>query len=565
MARASTSNGAGAAKAALRAAAVLAVLVLLTLAGAAATGYAAIAAAPVGGARRGPPPDLADLLAQRRRAAAAPPPLQPRARAAAALAAPVPRQRIAEMLAQLAGERAALLRSLEASEAGGSEPARQDDAATTAEKPTPLTLQQQQRSYPPRSRALLQASAPGAEPLAGRLQVMLAGRRQQAGAGPQVDDTAGGEQAGKDSAGAPRLSGGVAAALRTSQVRASRGGSSGSGGSPAAAERARAPLAMPTTRPSAPARSNVPLSAFKLPHGLAASDGSGVSSSSGNGGSKRGSRGAATAAAAGGRGATGAAPAVHHPAGAPAGGGGEPEEGADPEYRIVGGWNAPPARYKVRWVSARAHARTAVRCCYGATPEGRERRRAGVLASGGLPGGCERRFHTGATACHMNALRRRGTVFRLQQAHPLRRNPDPVPLAPHHLAAQPQWFCSVRTATSNAHFCGCSLVAPNLILTAAHCIDQPSRELAYPRIDIGRRAGARGGRDGAAWGVVGLELVTSRRLRRRLVAAGCRSLPDGRAACAHAEPAAPAPPPSPGPAPGRAGTSATPPPPASTR
>jgi hypothetical protein len=49
-----------------------------------------------------------------------------------------------------------------------------------------------------------------------------------------------------------------------------------------------------------------------------------------------------------------------------------------------------------------------------------------------------------------------------------------------------KWFCSVRSATNNAHFCGCSLIAPNLILTAAHCLAQESRALAYPNIEVGR-------------------------------------------------------------------------------
>ena len=49
-----------------------------------------------------------------------------------------------------------------------------------------------------------------------------------------------------------------------------------------------------------------------------------------------------------------------------------------------------------------------------------------------------------------------------------------------------KWLCSVRSAASGAHFCGCSLIAPNLVLTAAHCLDSKSEALAYPLIHVGR-------------------------------------------------------------------------------
>jgi hypothetical protein len=50
------------------------------------------------------------------------------------------------------------------------------------------------------------------------------------------------------------------------------------------------------------------------------------------------------------------------------------------------------------------------------------------------------------------------------------------------------WVCSVRSSKSDAHFCGCSLVAPRLVVTAAHCLDQTRADLALPNIDIGRCA-----------------------------------------------------------------------------
>jgi len=50
-----------------------------------------------------------------------------------------------------------------------------------------------------------------------------------------------------------------------------------------------------------------------------------------------------------------------------------------------------------------------------------------------------------------------------------------------------KWFCSMRSAANNAHFCGCSLIAPNLILTAAHCLAQQMQQKApHPAVEVGR-------------------------------------------------------------------------------
>jgi secreted trypsin-like serine protease len=49
--------------------------------------------------------------------------------------------------------------------------------------------------------------------------------------------------------------------------------------------------------------------------------------------------------------------------------------------------------------------------------------------------------------------------------------------------------CSLRTATadnSNFLYCGCSLVAPGVVLTAAHCV----MDLRTPWVEV--RAGSKG-------------------------------------------------------------------------
>lgn len=47
------------------------------------------------------------------------------------------------------------------------------------------------------------------------------------------------------------------------------------------------------------------------------------------------------------------------------------------------------------------------------------------------------------------------------------------------------FMCSLRSA-SRKHFCGCSLIAPNAVLTAAHCVDKHSEQYRRPTIQLGR-------------------------------------------------------------------------------
>lgn len=49
-------------------------------------------------------------------------------------------------------------------------------------------------------------------------------------------------------------------------------------------------------------------------------------------------------------------------------------------------------------------------------------------------------------------------------------------------------MCSLRTATSDGGdflYCGCSLIAPRVVLTAAHCV----QDLRTPWVEVGYRAG----------------------------------------------------------------------------
>jgi len=55
-------------------------------------------------------------------------------------------------------------------------------------------------------------------------------------------------------------------------------------------------------------------------------------------------------------------------------------------------------------------------------------------------------------------------------------------------AGRYSYICSLRSAASpfSDSFCGCAVVAPRVVLTAAHCLDQDDPSLRLPRVDIGR-------------------------------------------------------------------------------
>ena len=57
-----------------------------------------------------------------------------------------------------------------------------------------------------------------------------------------------------------------------------------------------------------------------------------------------------------------------------------------------------------------------------------------------------------------------------------------VPLTPR---PRYPYLVSFRTS-SDSHFCGGSLIAPSVILTAAHCLDQTDSSLRYPTVNLGR-------------------------------------------------------------------------------
>lgn len=47
-----------------------------------------------------------------------------------------------------------------------------------------------------------------------------------------------------------------------------------------------------------------------------------------------------------------------------------------------------------------------------------------------------------------------------------------------------KWVCSLR-GNNDFHFCGCSLIAPSVVLTAAHCLDQADTSLSRPWVEVG--------------------------------------------------------------------------------
>lgn len=79
-------------------------------------------------------------------------------------------------------------------------------------------------------------------------------------------------------------------------------------------------------------------------------------------------------------------------------------------------------------------------------------RGAGVAQHHCVHGRCCGHEHAAAdVGCHCHAQPTSPTAFAAA------RPPD----------VQPQWFCSLRSATTGNHYCGCSLIAPNAVLTAA--------------------------------------------------------------------------------------------------
>jgi Trypsin len=46
-----------------------------------------------------------------------------------------------------------------------------------------------------------------------------------------------------------------------------------------------------------------------------------------------------------------------------------------------------------------------------------------------------------------------------------------------------KWACSMR-GNNDFHFCGCTLIAPSVALTAAHCVDHDDEALSSPWVEV---------------------------------------------------------------------------------
>lgn len=47
-----------------------------------------------------------------------------------------------------------------------------------------------------------------------------------------------------------------------------------------------------------------------------------------------------------------------------------------------------------------------------------------------------------------------------------------------------KFACSLRDG-SGSHYCACALIAPSVVLTAAHCVNQTDPALRNPAVEVG--------------------------------------------------------------------------------